>query len=93
MLLTIIFNIKTCHKQHVYTLFGPLSCFLFHTFYFVFILCLQCNWTLRIDHCIYSGTSLMRSPTGLDKSDLNGEVTILQGAKLHCGIQYGTEQG
>ena len=27
----------------------------------------------------YSGTSLFRSPTGLGKSDLNGEVTVLQG--------------
>ena len=40
----------------------------------------------------YIGTSLLRSPTGLDKSDLNGEVTILQGANLHGGIQFGTEQ-
>ena len=29
-------------------------------------------------HWMYSGTSLIRSPTGLGKSDLNGEVT------LHC---------
>ena len=34
----------------------------------------------------YSGTSLLRSPTGLDKSDLNGEVTILQG--VHCTVEY-----
>ena len=27
----------------------------------------------------YSGTSLLRSPTGLGKGDRNGEVTILQG--------------
>ena len=27
----------------------------------------------------YSETSLLRSPTGLGKSDLNGEVTFLQG--------------
>ena len=26
----------------------------------------------------YNGTSLLRSPTGLGKSDLNGEVTLLQ---------------
>ena len=25
-------------------------------------------------------------------SDLNGEVTVLQGANLHGGIQFGTEQ-
>ena len=29
---------------------------------------------------------------GLGKSDLNGEVTVLQGATLHCGIQFGTDQ-
>ena len=38
---------------------------------------------------IYSGTSVIQSPMGLSKSDLNGEVTVLQGAKLHCGIQKG----
>ena len=27
----------------------------------------------------YSGTSLLRSPTGLGKSDPNGDVTLLQG--------------
>ena len=42
---------------------------------------------------VYSGTSLIRSPTGLGKSDLNGEVTVLQGAKLHCGIEFGTANG
>ena len=42
---------------------------------------------------MYSGTSLIRSPMGLGKSDLNGEVTVLQGAKLHCGIQFGTAKG
>ena len=30
---------------------------------------------------------------GLGISDLNGEVDILQGAKLHCGIQFGTANG
>ena len=30
----------------------------------------------------YSGTSLLRSHTGLGKSDLNGEVIILQGANV-----------
>ena len=28
---------------------------------------------------IYSGTSLIQSPMGLGKSDLKGEVTVLQG--------------
>ena len=41
----------------------------------------------------YSGTSLIRSPAGLGKSDLNAEVTLLQGANLHGGIQFGTESG
>ena len=31
---------------------------------------------------VYSGTSLIRSPTGLHKSDLNGEVTILHGVNV-----------
>ena len=30
----------------------------------------------------YNRTSLLRSPMGLDKSDLSGEVTILQGANV-----------
>ena len=30
---------------------------------------------------------------GLGKTDLSGEVTILQGANLHCGIQFATEPG
>ena len=32
------------------------------------------------------GTSLLRSPTGLGKSDLNGEVTLLQG--VICTVEY-----
>ena len=35
---------------------------------------------------IYSGTSLLRSPTGLGKSDLIGEVTLLQG--VICTVEY-----
>ena len=42
---------------------------------------------------VYSGTSLIRSPTGLAKSDLNEEVAVLRGANLHCGIQIGTAKG
>ena len=42
---------------------------------------------------IYSGTSLIRSPMGLGNGDLNGEVTVLQGDKLHCRIQFGTAKG
>ena len=33
---------------------------------------------------VYSGTSLMRSPAGLGKNDLNGEVTVLQ--KVLCTV-------
>ena len=36
--------------------------------------------------CNYSGTSLLRSPTGLGKSDPNGEVTLLQG--VICTVEY-----
>ena len=42
---------------------------------------------------LYNGTSLIRSPTGLGKSDINGEVTALQGVKLQCEIQFGTAKG
>ena len=31
---------------------------------------------------LYSGTSLLRSPTGLGKSDLNTEVAIITGASI-----------
>ena len=41
----------------------------------------------------YNGTSLRRSPIWLGKSDLNGEVTVLEGAKLHCGMQFGNANG
>ena len=34
----------------------------------------------------YGGTSLLRSPTGLGKSDLNAEVTLLQG--VICTVEY-----
>ena len=37
----------------------------------------------------YSGTSLLRSPTGLGKSDLIGEVTLLQG--VICTVEYNLE--
>ena len=35
----------------------------------------------------YSGTSLLRSHTGLVKSDLNGEVTSLQGI-IYAPVEY-----
>ena len=53
----------------------------------------RCRYTSMKCSVMYSGTSLIRSLMGLGKSDLNGEVTVLQGAQLHCGIQYGTAQG
>ena len=34
----------------------------------------------------YSGTSLLTSPTGLGKSDLTGELTLLQG--VICTVEY-----
>ena len=38
---------------------------------------------------IYSGPSLLRSPTGLGKSDLNGEETLLQGSVvLFFALEY-----
>ena len=45
-----------------------------------------------IGHVKYSGTSLLRSPTGLSKSDLNGEVTVLQGANV-MGYNLGLDKG
>ena len=41
----------------------------------------------------YSGTSLLRSPTGLGKSDLNGEVTLLQGVICTMEYKLGLSQG
>ena len=42
---------------------------------------------------LYSGTSLLRSPTGLGKSDLYGEVTLLP--EVICTVEYnlGLSQG
>ena len=43
---------------------------------------------------MYSGTLLLRSPTGLGESDLNGDVTgLLQG--VICTVEYnlGLSQG
>ena len=39
-------------------------------------------------YCKYSGTSLMQSPTGLGKSDPNGEVTVLQGTNFLLCVEY-----
>ena len=41
----------------------------------------------------YSGTSLLRSPTGLGKRDLNGEVTILRGVIFTVEYNLGLSQG
>ena len=42
---------------------------------------------------VYSRTSLLRSPMGLGKRDLTGEVTVLQG--VICTVEYnlGLSQG
>ena len=42
---------------------------------------------------VFSGTSLLRSPSGLGKSEFNGEVTLLQG--VICTVEYnlGLNQG
>ena len=36
---------------------------------------------------MYTGTSLLRSPTGLGKSDLNGEVTLLIDCIDYLGVK------
>ena len=41
---------------------------------------------LESKRVLYSGTSLIWSLAGLGKSDLNGEVTLLQG--LTCTVEY-----
>ena len=41
----------------------------------------------------YSGTSVLMSPTGLGKSDLNGEVTLLQGVISTVEYNLGLSQG
>ena len=47
----------------------------------------------KFSESLYSGTSLLRSPTELGKSDLNGEVTLLRG--VICTVEYnlGLRQG
>ena len=42
---------------------------------------------------MYSGTSLLRSPTGLGKRDLNAEVTLLQGVICTVECNLGLNQG
>ena len=68
---------------------------LFNNHYFIKRVYININvrvkrWSRNIQMFKYSGTSLLRSPTVLGKSDLTGEVTLLRGY-LHCGIQFGTE--
>ena len=44
----------------------------------------------------YTGSSLLSSPMDLGKSDLYGDMTVLQGLTYHSlqyGIQCGTAQG
>ena len=57
----------------------------------VYMLLVKNVFKNRIDK--YSGTSLIRSSAGLVKRDLNREVALLQGANLHCRMQFGTEPG
>ena len=47
------------------------------------MICLHCHVKVFSEQSItlYSGTSLIRSPTGLGKIDFNWQVTVLQGAK------------
>ena len=42
----------------------------------------------------YSGTSLLRPPTGLGKGDLSGEITVLHGPNLlyFCTVEYNLGQ-
>ena len=39
-----------------------------------------------LSKCYYIGNSLLRSPTGLGKSDVNVGVTLLQG--VICTVEY-----
>ena len=50
--------------------------------------CVLTRFTCKMTYC---STSLLRSPTGLDKSDINGEVTVLQG--VHCTVDYNLALG
>ena len=55
--------------------------------FFTFIEILKnINYLIIISSSMYNGTSLLRSPTVLGKSDLNGEVTLLQG--VICTVEY-----
>ena len=70
---------------------------LLHTYTYaitVYVL-LRCNAFFQRVYilCVYSGTSLLRSTTGLGKIDFNGEVTLLQG--VICTVEYnlGLSQG
>ena len=69
-----------------------LNDFILHTLQCIYI-CIPAYWAEIKKYCLYSGTSLLRSPTGLGKSDLNGEVTLLQG--VSCTVEYnlGLSQG
>ena len=48
---------------------------------------------IRVMHWLYSGTSLIRPPTGLAKSELNEEVTILQGILFTVEYRLGLSKG
>ena len=55
---------------------------------FLQLSCKSCSNTL-----LYSGKTLLRSTTGLGKSDLNGEVTLLQGVIYTVAYNLGLRQG
>ena len=53
------------------------------------------TYRMSFETCLYIPfiVSEFFSTSVMDKSDLNGEVTILQGFFMHCGIQFGIGHG
>ena len=62
------------------------SFIMFTCMYHVVLCLIWYDITVHMLKTMYSGTSLLRSPTGLGKSDLNAEVTLLQG--VICTVEY-----
>ena len=63
---------------------------LLKSLFFVFNITFLRNY--RIKYYDYSGTSLLRSPTGLVKSDLNGEVPLLKGVICRAGTNTPSDE-
>ena len=66
------------------------------TYNLIFILIfyiLICEDCIKCTTNNYSGTSLLRSPSGLGKSDLNGKVTLLQGVISTVEYNLGLSPG